>query len=456
MEKTNGKILVVDNEVDILELLKGLLKRKKFFVKTAENAKQATQHLKTNDYDVVITDLIMPGKSGIDLLCEIKSHYPETGVIVLTGHGTIESAVDAIKKGAFNYIEKPINPDYLFLLIDKIIKLRHLEAQNIYLQNQLGQRYRFSQIIGKSHQMQSIFQLIQDVSQTQSTILIRGESGTGKELIANAIHFNSIRKTKKMIRVNCAVLSENLLETELFGHVKGAFTGAYRDRIGRFEMADEGTIFLDEIGDISPNVQVKLLRVLQESEFERVGGSKTIKVDVRIITATNKNLEQAITNGEFREDLYYRLNVIPIEVPPLRERVEDIPLLARHFIEKYNSETGKHIEGFTQNALSLLMNYEWPGNVRELENIIERAVVLSKNKYIDKSKLQPLQKTSSSGSSLNMLDHKSLPEVMDSLEKQFIINTLKQCNNNKSQASRKLGVHRTTLLSKISKYEIEM
>ncbi|MBD3288281.1 response regulator [candidate division KSB1 bacterium] len=456
MEDFKGKILVVDDEFDILSLLEGLFKRKGFFVKTAENAEKALMHLKAEDYDVVIADLIMPGKNGIDLLCEIKSLYPRTGVIVLTGHGTIESAVEAIKKGAFNYIKKPINPEYLFLLTDKIIELRRLEAHNIYLQNQLRQRYSFSQIIGKSHQMNNIFQLIQDVAQTQSTVLIRGESGTGKELIANAIHFNSLRKNNKLIRVNCAVLSENLLETELFGHVRGAFTGAYRDRMGRFEMANKGTIFLDEIGDVSLNVQVKLLRVLQESEFERVGGSKTLKVDARIIAATNKNLEHAIKKGEFREDLYYRLNVIPIEVPPLRERVEDIPLLARHFAEKHNEETVKNVKGLTQDALSVLMNYDWPGNVRELENVIERAVVLTKNEYIDHSDLQPLNGLSSPDSSLNLLDHKSLPEVMNNIEKQMIINTLKQCNWNKSIASRKLGIHRTTLLSKISKYEINI
>jgi transcriptional regulator with PAS, ATPase and Fis domain len=315
-------------------------------------------------------------------------------------------------------------------------------------------RYNFAQIIGKSHQMEKIFDLIKDVAKTHSTILIQGESGTGKELIANAIHYNSLRRDRKMVPINCAVLSENLLESELFGHVRGAFTGAIRDKIGRFELANSGTIFLDEIGEVSPGIQVKLLRVLQSGEFERVGGTETIKVDVRVIAATNKNLEEAIKKGQFREDLYYRLNVIPIDVPPLRNRIEDIPLLVNHFIKKYVKEVGKNIAGITEEALGLLMQYHWPGNVRELENVIERSVVLSKNSVISGEDLSHLNISDDHKSTMQMLAFKTLPEVIRLIEKDIIIKTLRTCKGNKSVASKKLGIHRSTFLSKITKYEI--
>ena len=455
MSTEHQKILVVDDEPDILNLLDNLFTHKGFSVTTINNGELALKLLKRDEFGVVLTDLKMPGMSGIELLGMIKEISPITEVIVITGHGTIESAVDAVKKGAYDYISKPINNDYLLLIIDRIFKLRNLRYQNLYLQSQLGILYNFDHIIGKSPQMMELFELIKDVARTHSTILLRGESGTGKELIANAIHYNSLRKDKTMVRVNCAVLSENLLESELFGHVKGAFTGAFRDRIGRFELADSGTIFLDEIGDISPNLQLKLLRVLQEGEFERVGGSKTIKVDVRIIAATNKNLEQALKNGEFREDLYYRLNVIPIELPPLRERIEDIQLLVEHFIDKYNTETGKNIISITPEALELLTSYHWPGNVRELENIIERAVVLTKNNYLHKENLSNLNILDDNKSPLQMLEQSTLPNVIDKIEQELIIKILRRCKGNKSLAARKLGIHRSTFLSKISKYKIK-
>lgn len=454
MSVENHKILIVDDEPDILSILDALLSKKGFTIKTINNGDKALTYLKRDDFDVVLTDIRMPGLNGIELLSKIKEIAPDTAVIVMTGYGTIESAVNAIKKGAYDYITKPIDNEYLLLIIERILDFKKLQFRSRHLQNQLESRYHFNKIIGKSPQMQTIFELIKDVACTHSTVLIQGEHGTGKELIANAIHYNSPRRDKNMIRVNCAVLAEHLLESELFGHVKGAFTSAFRDRAGRFELANSGTLFLDEIGDISPNLQVKLLRVLQEGEFERVGGSETIKVDVRIIAATNKNLKQAIKNKEFREDLYYRLNVIPIEAPPLRDRIEDIPLLVDHFINKYNKENGKNIKGFTPEAFELLMSYDWPGNVRELENLIERAIVLSKNHYIDEKSLSYLNIKDDKKSPLQMLEKYPLPEVMNRIEKEIIAKILIQCNKNKSLAARKLGIHRSTFLSKLAKYEI--
>ncbi|HFB68526.1 MAG TPA: sigma-54-dependent Fis family transcriptional regulator, partial [Calditrichae bacterium] len=337
------RILIVDDEIDALDLMEELFQKNGYETFTARNGLEALSHIRQHEPDIMISDLVMPEMDGMALLDVVSKKYPDVAVIMITAHGTIETAVEAMKKGAKDYILKPLRLDEILAKVETISQLKSLIRENQYLREKLAQKYNFDSIIGKNKKMLELFELIKDVAKTSSTVLIRGESGTGKELIAHAIHFNSDRVKKPFVKVNCAVLAENLLESELFGHVKGAFTGAIKDKMGRFELAHGGTIFLDEIGDISPNMQLKLLRVLQEGEFERVGGTETIKVDVRIIAATNRNLEEAMAKGEFRQDLYYRLNVIPIEVPPLRERRDDIPLLVTHFLDKFNRAFNKSI-----------------------------------------------------------------------------------------------------------------
>ena len=369
------KILIVDDDVDALELMEELFESKGYDPLTASNGIEALNLVRDEDPDMVISDIRMPDMDGMQLLEELSKRHPQIPVIMVTAHGTIEAAVEAIKMGAKDYILKPLRLDEILAKVETISQLRSLEKENEYLRSRLQTRFNVKNIVGKSEKINQLFKLIHDVAPTNTTILIRGENGTGKELIANAIHFNSPHAKKPFIKLNCGVLAENLLESELFGHVKGAFTGAIKDRIGRFELANGGTMFLDEIGDISLNMQVKLLRVLQEGEFERVGGAETIKVDVRIITATNQDLETRIREQKFRQDLYYRLNVIPIEVPPLRERKDDIKLLVEYFLEKYQEVHQKKIERIENEAISALDEYDWPGNIRELENYVERAIV---------------------------------------------------------------------------------
>ncbi|MCL6630140.1 MAG: sigma-54 dependent transcriptional regulator, partial [Armatimonadetes bacterium] len=329
------------------------------------------------DVNVMICDLIMPDLNGVEVLKSAKEINPQLSVVMITAHGTIKTAVDAMKLGAFDYITKPFDMDEIKLVVKNAAERSELLEENIHLKQELKSRYSFEGIIGSSSKMQEVFKIVERVANSNATVLIRGESGTGKELIARAIHYNSPRAAKPFIAVSCAALPETLLESELFGYEKGAFTGAVGQKAGRFELAHQGTLFLDEVPEISPPVQVKLLRVLQEREFERVGGTKTIKVDVRLIAATNRDLEQLVAEGHFRPDLYYRLQVIQVFLPPLRERTEDIPLLVQHFIEKYNKENGKFVKGVTDETMDLLMKYRWPGNVRELENVIERGVVLA-------------------------------------------------------------------------------
>ncbi len=446
------KILVVDDEPEIVGLLQGIIAKKGFPVATASNGDVALKKLRRENFHIVFTDMKMPKVNGIELLTWIKEHTPETEVILFTGHATIETAVQAIKMGAYDYIIKPMEMEEVMLMVDRLHKLKMLKDQNRYLQSKISDAYNFDHIIGNNRKMREVFDIIREVAGMPSTVLIRGESGTGKELIAHAIHYSSARKEQPMVSVNCAVLAENLLESELFGHEKGAFTGAIKSKEGRFELANGGTLFLDEIGDISPKLQVKLLRALQEGEFERVGGEKTLKVDVRVIAATNKNLEEAIRSNEFRQDLYYRLNVIPIEIPPLRERVDDIPLLADFFLNKYKLQTGKKVQGITEQAMDILMHYAWPGNVRELENVIERGVVLCKGEFIGADSLSYLTGHDDMESPLKMLEDRSLQEVMDTVEKRLIETVLDQCRGNRSHAARELGLHRSTLMSKLEKY----
>jgi two-component system NtrC family response regulator len=381
---------------------------------------------------------------------------PDTAVVIMTAFGTIETAVKAIKSGAYDYLPKPIDLDQLAILIDRIAERQNLLRENAQLRQQLIERYAFDGIASVSHAMEEVLHLAGRVAVSNATVLLRGESGTGKELIARAIHYRSRRADQALVKVNCAALPETLLESELFGHERGAFTGATTRRIGRFEAADRGTLFLDEIGDISPGVQVKLLRVLQEKEFERLGGNETVKVDVRLIAATNRNLEEAIRAGKFREDLYYRLNVVTISLPPLRERREDIPALIEQFIRKYRSENRKEISGVSTEARELLMRYSYPGNVRELENFIERAVVLAKGVNVTTADLPIHLRTTESDEKLCVKKRgSSLNETLDTVERGLILEALKEAGDVQTRAAEKLGISERVLRYKLRKYRIK-
>src|SRR5947207_6796424 len=380
MDINREQVLVVDDEEDLRKAIVDILTLDGFEVDQAGSAEESAEKLSQTVYDVLITDHNLPGMTGVELLEESLVRYPEIIGIIITGYGTIETAVSAIKKGAYNYLTKPFKLVELPLMVRKGLKERQLRFENQYLRKQLNEKYGFNNIIGTGRAMHRIFELVDTIAGLNSTVLIQGETGTGKELIAKAIHFNSQRKDQKMVSINCGAIPENLLESELFGHVKGAFTGAVQTRIGRFEQANGGTIFLDEIGNMPLALQVKLLRVIQEREFERVGGNSTVKVDVRIIAATSSNLEQMVKDGTFREDLYYRLNVIPINLPPLRERREDVPLLVQRFNAQFCEMHKLEQKTMSPQVIKALMGYEWPGNVRQLENIVERMVALTGNR----------------------------------------------------------------------------
>ena len=448
------RILIVDDEVDALELMEELFQKNGYDTYSASNGVEALNILRETETDIMISDIFMPEMDGMTLLDTVRKKYPDISIIMITAHGTIETAVDAMKKGAKDYILKPLRLDEIVAKVETISQLKSLIKENKYLKDKLLKKFNFENIIGKNKKMQDLFELIKDIAKTNSTVLIRGESGTGKELIANAIHFNSDRIEKPFVKVNCAVLAENLLESELFGHVKGAFTGAIRDKVGRFELAHGGTIFLDEIGDISPNMQLKLLRILQEGEFERVGGNETKKVDVRILAATNRNLEEAMKSGNFRQDLYYRLNVIPLDVPPLRDRKDDIPLLVAYFLEKFNADFKKNIEAVDDDAMSYLQSYEWPGNIRELENLMERAIVLNKTGILKVTDFPIFISEVEREEEININVNNDLTGIVDSFEKKIILKALRENNFNKLRTAEKLGIHRSTFMSKLKKYEI--
>ncbi|UCG13839.1 MAG: sigma-54-dependent Fis family transcriptional regulator [Deltaproteobacteria bacterium] len=376
-------ILIVDDEKNYLLVLEALLTDVGYEVITTDSAKDALGLTETHDLDLVITDMRMPGLDGMEFLARLRSRQPELPVIMMTAYATVEKAVEAMKRGAFDYITKPFKNEELKLTIRKAIEMHRLMQQNRLLSQELQERFRFDNIVGKSKVMRQVYEVIEKVAQTRASVLITGESGTGKELIARSIHFNSQRRDKPFISVNCSALSETLLESELFGHERGAFTGAIMQRKGRFELAHGGSLFLDEVGDMSPSLQVKLLRVLQEMAFERVGGSKTLKVDARLITASNRDLRREVETGRFREDLYYRLKVVHIKVPPLRQRRDDIPLLVHHFLEKVAKANSISVKDVSQEALRYMYQYDWVGNVRELENVVERAVILCDGNEID-------------------------------------------------------------------------
>lgn len=438
-------ILIIDDEKNIREGLGAALEMDGYTVFLAADGKQGLEILERGDIDLVITDLKMPEVSGEEILAKVTGETPGIPVIVLTGHGTIDSAVDAMRKGAYDFLTKPVNLDRLSLLVKRALERREISLQNSVYRKEIEGKTTFENMIGKSHEIQKVFDLVKKVAPSKASVLITGESGVGKEMIANALHNLSPRKDKPFIKVHCAALSDSLLESELFGHEKGAFTGAIAMKRGRFELAHEGTIFLDEIGEISQNVQVKLLRVIQERKFERVGGEETLDVDVRIIAATNRNLEEEIKKGNFREDLYYRLNVVNINVPPLRERKDDIPIMVNNFIRKFSKENNKNITSVDTKAKNALYSYDWPGNIRELRNCIEGAVVIAEGSTLRLEDLPPAVRKSQENSSI------SIPAGtdMDTAEKIIIRETLLFCHGNKSKTAQVLGIGRKTLHRKL-------
>jgi two-component system NtrC family response regulator/two-component system response regulator HydG/two-component system response regulator AtoC len=439
-------ILVVEDDLRVGESLCLLLKRRGYKTLFATNGKEALQLFRQQEIDLVITDLVMPKMDGIALLEGIKNLKPETEVIVISAQGTIEKAVQAMKLGAFDFIEKPINPRVISLLVERALERQALVLQNRDLRSRLEDRFQFKNIVGRSEKMVKIFDLIRHIAPYDSSVLIIGESGTGKELIANAIHYNSPRASKPFVKVSCASLSEGIIESELFGHEKGAFTGAIASRKGRFEMAHEGTLFLDEVEDIPPSTQIKLLRVLQEGEFERVGGNRTIKVDIRIIAASNRDLQEEVKKGTFREDLYYRLNVVNIKLPPLRERKEDIPFLVNFFIEKFNQKYHMNVKGVSQRAMNRLMDYPWKGNVRELENTIESSMVVNHPEILDLPHLpQEIREYQAVIEAIPFKIGTPLQEV----EKEMLIQTLKATGGNKRKAAKLLGINVRTIHRKM-------
>ncbi len=444
-------ILVVDDEKNIREGLAEALSLDGFQVKTAADGAQGLAAVETGEIDLVITDLKMPALSGSDLLRTVVGRYPGLPVIILTGHGTIEDAVQAMRFGAFDFLTKPVNLDHLSILVKRALESRELARKNLELEAEVDVQRKTSAIIGSSAEMKKIFDLLRRVAPTKASVLITGESGVGKEVVADAIHNLSPRRAGPLIKVHCAALAESLLESELFGHEKGAFTGAAGRKRGRFELANEGTLFLDEIGDINQNVQIKILRVLQERRFERVGGEETIEADVRIIAATNRDLKKEIAEGRFREDLYYRLNVVNIHVPPLRERRDDIPLLAMAFLREFAQENGKRLEGFEPKARSVLYAHPWAGNVRELRNCVESAVVMARGPLVGIEDLPPGVRSSSEEHDVRLPSGSSLADA----EKILIRETLAAQNGNKSRTAEILGIGRKTLYQKIDEYGIE-
>ena len=453
-------ILIVDDEKNYPLILSAVLQEEGYEALTADSGHEALAILERSDVDLVLTDMKMPSMDGIELLEHIKARDPDLPVIMMTAYGTVEKAVEAMQKGAYNYIIKPFDNERLIIYVEKAIVMYRVVKENRYLRNAVESQYRFGNIIGKSKGMQDVFNTITKIAPTSATVLIEGESGTGKELVAKSIHFNSQRRDRPFIPVSCSVFAETLLESELFGHEKGAFTGAITMRKGRFELADGGTLFLDEIGELSQNLQVKLLRVLQEKSFERVGGVKPITVNIRIIAATNKKLKTETEQGRFREDLFYRLNVLNVPLPPLRERIEDIGLLVDHLIKKYADErqTDIPVIGVDKEVIRLFYDYSWPGNVRELENVIERAMILCPGRIIEESDLPNEFKNNV----YNRLRLEAIPagaklyETLALVEKTMIERALKMANNVQSHAADILGIGKSGLNQKIKKFELDV
>ena len=452
MEKEKGSLLILDDEEMIRDLLTETFTARGYTVDTAKDGKEAKKKIDDHRYDLLITDLRLPDISGMDILTRVRKKFPEMGIIMITAYGSIKNAVNVMKEGAFYYIAKPFELEEIEIAVSKYFEFNNLQAENQYLRSELDKKFSFQNIVGNSEPMQRIFECIKMVAKSKATVLIHGNSGTGKELVARAIHYNSNRKMGPFITTNCAALPDGLVESELFGHEKGAFTGAYRTTKGRFEMADGGTLLLDEISEINFGLQAKLLRVLQEREIERVGGGKLISVDVRIIATTNKDIQVEVDEGRFREDLYYRLNVVPIHLPLMSQRKEDIPLLVYHFLEKYSTENGNPKKDITEKAMKMLCQKEWQGNVREIENCIERAVVMSPPE-VESLDLRHF-----------FLEENIIPEsysvnttnqTLRESEKTIILKTLKENNSNRTKTAELLDISVRTLRNKINEYRKE-
>ncbi len=447
------KILVVDDEQSHRTMLKAVLSKEGYDISEADDGISAVKAVENESFDLILMDIRMSDMDGLEALGQIKKTSPSIPVIMMTAYASIKTAVEALKSGAYDYLTKPLDIDELKILIQKALEHYRLQEENVFLKERLADRFDFSKIVGKSRRMKELFENLSLIAPSDATILICGESGTGKELVANAIHQNSPRAQKPFIKVSCAALPETLLESELFGHERGAFTGALARKAGRFQLADGGTLFLDEVNVMSSTTQVKLLRVLQEREFEPLGSTKTIHVDIRLITATNKELEGEVKEGRFREDLFYRLNVVPIHLPPLRERKEDIPLLSEHFFRLYQEKNKKSVKGFLPKTIDTLMRYDWPGNIRELENVIERAILLCRSEYITPKDLPPpLQ-----GEEIEEHPLISIPPGMtlEQVEREAIIQTLEETGGNRTQTAQILGISRKTLQNKLKEYGLE-
>ncbi len=480
------KVLVIDDDDTVRDVLSSFLGGKNFDVTLAASGEAGLDILHADKFELILTDLVMPGVTGMDILTEVAAARITAPVIVMTAFGTVQTAVEAMRVGAFDYITKPFNLDELMLVINKAFSVSKLQKENVMLKMQLKKKYNFKGLIGDSPSMQVVYEMIEKVADTDSTVLITGESGTGKELIAKTIHYNNTsRAGGPFVPLNCAAIPKDLLESELFGHEKGAFTGAVNTRLGRFELAQGGTLFLDEVGELDPSLQVKLLRVLQEREFERVGGMKTIKVDVRILAATNKDLEKATRDGNFREDLYYRLNVIPLHLPPLRQRVEDLQLLLAHFVHEFCRKRKREPFTFSPEAMTCLLNSRWPGNVRELENLVERLTILVSGPLVNVSDLpekfhqlpfpsletrpgsgantSPSQLPSGTAEPMSFNNPVSfgetgidLNEMVSTMERNMIMQALEKAGGVRSRAAQLLGLNRTTLLEKMKKMKIDV
>jgi DNA-binding NtrC family response regulator len=461
----SARILVVDDEEIVIRSCLRILDGDDYRVEAVQDGREALRKIEEDPYDVVILDIMMPNIGGLEVLRLIKEGHPDVDVIMITGLSQIDTAVEAMKLGAFDYISKPFEPDEIKLVVQRALERRHLLHENMILKTEVSSKYRFENIIGSSPQMQAVYRLIAQCAPTNSTVLLTGESGTGKEVIARAIHYNSLRKDKPFVPVDCNSLSENLLESELLGHVKGAFTGAISAKKGMFEIADSGSLFLDEIGNFAMSIQAKLLRVLQEREFRAVGDTRTQTANFRLITATNKDLKAMVAAGTFRDDLYYRINIFPIHVPALRERKEDIPALAYHFLKVFSGELGKKITDISEGAMSALVNYGWPGNVRELENVLQRAAILTSDNVIRQAHLvniidpaltQASLSVPRTGDELKRIKKAMREKSVEEIEKQFVIQALKRNGWNVTKSAEETGMQRPNFQALMKKYTIRV
>jgi DNA-binding NtrC family response regulator len=458
------RILIADDEDVVIRSCLRILPDDLYQIETARNGLEAIEMVAENDYDMLILDIMMPKLTGMEVLQRVKETHPDIDVIMITGLNQIDTAVKAMKLGAFDYLPKPFDPDELEMVVTRAFERRKLLQENVHLKNEVSARYSFENIIGSSPPMQNVYRLVARCAPTNSTVMVRGESGTGKELIARAIHFNSLRKEQPFITVDCASLSENLLESELFGHVKGSFTGAVANKKGLLEQANGGTLFLDEIGNISMSTQAKLLRFIEEREFKAVGDTQTKTVNIRLITATNKDLEAMVSEGVFRDDLYYRINIFPIEIPALRERRDDIPALAFHFLNQFSKEMDRQVKEFSAGAMNLLMNHDWPGNVRELENVVHRAVILTSDDIIRQAHLvnilemQPLGDVDIPRTSEELKSIKKITrqKSVENVEKLFVLGALKRNGWSVTAAAEETGMLRPNLQALMKKYDIRI